>query len=84
MADTLAVTNAGVLQRYDSRVFAHPMNKFVAVFVDSPAMSLVNVKVVATPDGAALQGDGGWRWQLSQAKARALSATGFHHPLCTA
>jgi multiple sugar transport system ATP-binding protein len=40
-------------------------------------MSLVNAKVVVTPAGAALEGDGGWRWGLSQANSRkALSATG--------
>jgi multiple sugar transport system ATP-binding protein len=79
MADKLAVMNGGVLQQYDSpeHVFAHPVNTFVAGFVGSPAMSLVNAKVVATPAGAALEGDSGWRWELSQANARkALSATG--------
>src|SRR3984957_7555298 len=78
MADKLAVMNGGGLQQYDppGRVFAHPVNTFVAGFVGSPAMSLVNAKVVATPAGAALEGDGGWRWDLSQANSRkALSAT---------
>jgi multiple sugar transport system ATP-binding protein len=79
MADKLAVMNGGVLQQYDApeHVFAHPVNTFVAGFVGSPAMSLVNAKVVVTPAGAALEGDGGWRWGLSQANSRkALSATG--------
>ena len=79
MADKLAVMNGGVLQQYDSpeHVFAHPVNTFVAGFVGSPAMSLVNAKVVATPAGAALEGDSGWRWELSQANSRkALSARG--------
>jgi multiple sugar transport system ATP-binding protein len=79
MADRLAVMNGGVLQQYDSpdRVFAEPVNTFVAGFVGSPAMSLVTAKVVATPRGAALEGDGGWRGELSPANARkAMSATG--------
>src|SRR5579863_6258883 len=58
MADKLAVMNGGVLQQYDSpeRVFAHPVNTFVAGFVGSPAMSLVKAKVVSTLGGAALEG----------------------------
>src|SRR5690349_21421289 len=78
MADKLAVMDRGVLQQYDSpeRVFADPVNTFVAGFVGSPAMSLVKAKVVSTPGGAALEGEGGWRWELSQGNARkALSAT---------
>jgi multiple sugar transport system ATP-binding protein len=79
MADKLAVMNGGILQQYESpeRVFAHPVNTFVASFVGSPAMSLVNAKVLATSDGVVLEGDGGWQWQLSQENAqKALSATG--------
>lgn len=78
MADKLAVMDRGVLQQYDSpeRVFADPVNTFVAGFVGSPAMSLVKAKVVSTLGGAALEGEGGWRWELSPANARkALSST---------
>ena len=40
-------------------------------------MSLVNARVVATADGVALEGNGGWQCELSQANARkALSTTG--------
>jgi multiple sugar transport system ATP-binding protein len=79
MADKLAVMNAGVLQQYGSpeHVFAHPTNTFVAGFIGSPAMSLVKAEVITTPGGAALEFDGGSRWDLSSANARkALSATG--------
>jgi len=79
MADKLAVMNGGVLQQYDApeRVFAQPVNTFVASFVGSPAMSLVKATVRATPDGAMLEGDGGWQCELSPANARkTLSATG--------
>jgi multiple sugar transport system ATP-binding protein len=77
MADKMAVMRGGVLQQYDSpeRVFANPVNTFVAGFVGSPAMSLVSAQVQATPNGAALQGSGGWRCELSPKNARtALSA----------
>src|SRR5215469_13165760 len=79
MADKMAVMNNGILQQYDSpeRVFANPVNTFVAGFVGSPAMSLVDAKVVSTLGGAVLEGEGGWRWELSQVNARkARSATG--------
>ena len=78
MADKMAVMRGGVLQQYDApeTVFAHPVNTFVASFVGSPAMSLVSAKVFATPDGAALEGEGGWRCDLSPLNARkALSAS---------
>ena len=73
MADRMAVMEGGLLQQYDSpeRVFAHPVNTFVAGFVGSPAMNLVTTQVV---DGA-LEGPGGWRCELSPENARkALSA----------
>ena len=78
MADKMAVMRGGVLQQYDApeRVFANPVNTFVAGFVGSPAMSLVSAQVLATPGGAALQGAGGWRCDLSPRNARtALAAT---------
>src|SRR5215469_6255578 len=73
MADRMAVMHGGVLQQYDApeRVFARPVNTFVAGFVGSPAMNLVRAKV----QGAALAGEG-WRCELSPANARkALSAS---------
>lgn len=64
MADTLAVTNAGVLQQYDSpeRVFTHPMNTFVAGVVDSRAMNLMNVKIVVP-----LTAPRCWEWRMAVA-----------------
>jgi multiple sugar transport system ATP-binding protein len=43
MADRVAVMRGGVLQQYDSpdRVYAKPANLFVASFIGSPAMNLV-------------------------------------------
>jgi multiple sugar transport system ATP-binding protein len=78
MADKMAVMRGGVLQQYDSpeRVFASPVNTFVAGFVGSPAMSLVSAKVLTVAGGAALEGAGGWRCELSPPNARkALSAS---------
>jgi multiple sugar transport system ATP-binding protein len=68
MADKMAVMQGGLLQQYDSpeRVFAHPVNTFVAGFIGSPAMNLLETKVV----GTALEGPGGWRCELSPANAR--------------
>jgi multiple sugar transport system ATP-binding protein len=63
MADRMAVMDGGVLQQYDTpeRVFASPVNTFVAGFVGSPAMNLLAVRI----DGSALEGEGGWRLNLS-------------------
>jgi multiple sugar transport system ATP-binding protein len=63
MADRMAVMHGGVLQQYDTpeRVFAAPINTFVAGFVGSPAMNLLAVRI----DGATLEGEGGWRLDLS-------------------
>ena len=46
MADKMAVMSGGVLQQYDApdRVFAQPVNTFVAGFVGSPAMSLIEAE----------------------------------------
>jgi multiple sugar transport system ATP-binding protein len=72
MADRMAVMHGGVLQQYDKpeRVFAAPVNTFVAGFVGSPAMNLLPVRIA----GATLEGEGGWRLDLSAANARRVLA----------
>jgi multiple sugar transport system ATP-binding protein len=79
MADKMAVMNGGLLQQYDSpeKVFASPVNTFVAGFVGSPAMNLIPVNVVTSGSGAAVMGEDGWRYELSPENARkAVRATG--------
>jgi multiple sugar transport system ATP-binding protein len=53
MADRVAVLRGGVLQQYDTpqRVYANPVNLFVAIFIGSPAMNVV--------EGELSRGDGG-------------------------
>ncbi|MBA3518579.1 MAG: TOBE domain-containing protein, partial [Rhizobiales bacterium] len=72
MADKMAVMNGGYLQQYDApdKVFANPANTFVAGFVGTPAMSLIPLEVVSTPEGAALRSSGGWALPLDPANAR--------------
>jgi multiple sugar transport system ATP-binding protein len=67
----MAVMSGGVLQQYDTpeRVFAHPVNTFVAGFVGSPAMNLVAAKAVSTAAGVSLRGGDGWSFALSAANA---------------
>src|ERR1700690_2980846 len=57
----------GVLQQYDApeRVFANPINTFVAGFVGSAAMNLMSLQVVGSGDGAAVQSSDGWSYDLS-------------------
>lgn len=79
MADKMAVMNGGFLQQYDAPdiVFAHPVNTFVAGFVGSPAMNLVEMKVAGENGGAVLEADGGARLALSPENARkALASSG--------
>lgn len=47
MGDRVAVLNAGVLQQIDSprRMYDHPDNVFVAGFIGSPAMNLIEEKL---------------------------------------
>ena len=76
MADKMAVMNGGYLQQYDTpaRVFAHPVNTFVASFVGSPAMSLIPLEA-ATMDGrTALTSPDGWSLPLSALNARKAEA----------
>ena len=72
MADRMAVMSGGVLQQYDApdRVFANPVNTFVAGFVGSPAMNLVDVKIVTSATGASVRSDDGWSYELSPENAR--------------
>lgn len=56
MGDRVAVLNAGVLQQIDSprRMYDHPNNVFVAGFIGSPAMNLIEQKL--TDKGVAFGG----------------------------
>lgn len=77
MADKMAVMNGGVLQQYDSPdvVFEHPVNTFVAGFVGSPAMNLLQLKVVADGLEASLESSEGWSYQLHGANVRKAQAS---------
>ncbi|MFO1209942.1 MAG: ABC transporter ATP-binding protein [Amaricoccus sp.] len=79
MADKMAVMHGGVLQQYDTpaRVFADPVNTFVAGFVGSPAMSLLPVEFAIADGRTVLRGPSGWEFPLSDLNARkAAAATG--------
>ncbi len=58
MADRMAVMSDGLLQQYDTpdRVFAEPVNTFVAGFVGSPAMNLLEVECAIQGEQARLTG----------------------------
>ncbi|UHD46396.1 ABC transporter ATP-binding protein [Aureimonas altamirensis] len=78
MADKMAVMHGGVLQQYDSpsRVFANPVNMFVASFVGSPAMSLVPFELSRSDGVPVLRGGGDWTFALSAENvAKASKAT---------
>ncbi|MCA3260972.1 MAG: ABC transporter ATP-binding protein [Telmatospirillum sp.] len=72
MADKLAVMSGGNLQQYDSpaKVFANPVNMFVASFIGSPAMSLVPLTASTVDGRAVLAGAEGWTLALSPLNAR--------------
>ncbi len=72
MADKMAVMHGGLLQQYDTpaRVFADPINTFVASFVGSPAMSLIPAEIASSGGRTVLRGTGGWELPLSDQNAR--------------
>ena len=77
MADKMAVMNGGVLQQYDApeRIFAHPVNTFVAGFVGSPAMNLLTAEV-RQEDGHVVLHKEDWSCRLSPENGRkALRST---------
>ena len=80
MADRIAVMNGGLLQQYDTpdEIFHHPVNTFVAGFIGSPAMNLLQGTVVADQGQTQVQGADGWRHPLSAENAAraAASSTG--------
>jgi multiple sugar transport system ATP-binding protein len=62
MGDRVAVIRKGVLQQVDTPQFLydHPNNLFVAGFIGSPAMNMVEAKL-STPDGSGVVEFGGYR-----------------------
>ncbi len=79
MADKMAVMSGGVLQQYDApaQVFEHPVNTFVAGFVGSPAMNLMQLTLTSNGAGGKLQSSDGWTVPLSAANtAKASKSAG--------
>ena len=76
MADKMAVMDGGLLQQYDTpaRVFANPVNMFVASFIGSPAMSLVSLQATTVDGRVSLSSAEGWTLPLSDANARKVAA----------
>ena len=72
MADKMAVMNGGDLQQYDTpaRVFANPLNLFVASFIGSPAMSLIPLEATTAKGQTILNSAEGWILALSDQNAR--------------
>ena len=56
MGDRVAVMRDGVLQQVDTpqTVYDHPVNRFVAGFMGSPAMNLIEARLAATAEGTAV------------------------------
>jgi multiple sugar transport system ATP-binding protein len=74
MGDRVAVLKDGVLQQVDTPIglFARPVNVFVAGFIGSPAMNLLETTV--DTDGAVV---GGTRLPLTPAQRSALTGPGI-------
>ena len=60
MGSRIAVMNEGILQQVGSpqQLYDHPVNRFVAGFIGSPAMNFVEVSVGGSGDGATLEAEG--------------------------
>jgi len=79
MADKIAVMNLGVLQQYASPddIFNRPVNTFVAGFIGSPAMNLINGTVRSTGARVEIHGESGWVLPLSNLRGiQALRSEG--------
>jgi multiple sugar transport system ATP-binding protein len=71
MGDRIAVMSDGLLQQADTplNLYHHPVNKFVAGFIGSPAMNFADAKTEISGDETWLQFDGDLRLQLPKDKA---------------
>jgi multiple sugar transport system ATP-binding protein len=60
MSDRIAVLKDGHLQQYaaPAEVYRQPANLFVAAFIGSPAMNLIEGEIAAGPGGAVLRASG--------------------------
>ena len=69
MGDRIAVMSNGVIQQCDKplTLYNHPLNKFVAGFIGSPAMNFVEATVVRQSDGLAVD-CGSFRLTLPHSK----------------
>ena len=58
MGDRVAVIRKGELQQVEEpqRLYDHPLNLFVAGFIGSPAMNLVEARIVEADGGLAVRG----------------------------
>src|SRR5579859_5741745 len=70
MADRIAVMSGGTVQQIGSpdEIYDHPANIFVAGFIGSPAMNLLNGVVLDGGDTTVIRGEG-WELPLSPANA---------------
>ena len=73
MGDRIAVMRDGALQQVDTpeRVYQHPVNQFVAGFIGSPAMNIVDGLLEHTGDGGRAVVFGSHHWQsVSELRVR--------------
>ena len=72
MGDRIAVMRDGALQQVDTpeRVYQHPVNQFVAGFIGSPAMNIVNGLLEHTGDGGRAVVFGSHRLAVGERVAR--------------
>ncbi len=77
MADRIAVMNGGVLQQYDTpdEIFQRPINTFVAGFIGSPPMNLLDATYASVGDQGILRGNDDWEHPLTPANARRAAAS---------
>ncbi len=79
MGDRVAVMRKGMLQQVDTpqTLYDHPANLFVAGFIGSPAMNMVEAEL-SSQNGALFIGFGGFRLRLDDKLVAAKSALKSH------
>jgi multiple sugar transport system ATP-binding protein len=76
LADRIAVLNKGVLQQVDTpdNIYNHPVNRFVATFIGSPTMNMLDCALVG--EGEPSLAAEGWKLSIPSSALVAIKKSG--------
>ena len=75
----IVVLKDGIIQQVDSpnELYSHPKNKFVAGFIGSPQMNLIDCECIEEQGGVAVVLPDGTKYFLPEEKAKAVKEAGY-------